>query len=83
MRVLKRADNLYLRIRVLALLSFMIHRVPDLLNWIERRYGDKYAFKIWHPGFDLTYSSQKLLQTSFSFKWTNFEDVFYSCLDDK
>jgi nucleoside-diphosphate-sugar epimerase len=81
-RVLKRAGSSYLKIRLLALISVLLHKVPDALNWMVNNFGEGFVFKIWHPGFDLNYSSQKLLQRSFKFKWNNFEDVFYSCLDE-
>lgn len=80
-RVLKRAGSLYFKIRLLAFISVLLHKVPGMLNWMINKYGEKYLFKIWRPGFDLNYSSRKLLQTSFRFRWNDFEEVFYSCLD--
>jgi nucleoside-diphosphate-sugar epimerase len=81
-RVLKRAGSSYLKIRMLALFSVLLHKVPGALHWMVDNFGEEFVFKIWHPGFDLNYSSQKLLQMSFRFKWNNFEDIFYSCLDE-
>lgn len=81
-RVLKRAGSSYFKIRLLALISVLLHRIPGILNWITNNFGEKYIFKIWHPGFDLNYSSEKLLKTSFRYKWNNFEEIFYSCLDN-
>lgn len=80
-RVLKRAGDEYYKIRLLAIVSVLLHRAPGLLNWLNNKFGEKFLFKIWHPGFDLNYSSQKILQTSFRFKWNDFEKVFYSCLN--
>ncbi len=81
MRVLKRAGSTYFKIRLLALISVLLHKVPSLLDRVIEQSGEKYLFKIWRPGFDLNYSSAKLLEKSFKYKWDNFEDVFYSCLD--
>ena len=80
-RVLKRAGGLYFKIRLLAWISIFLHRAPSLLDSIMKNGGEKYLFKIWQPGFDLNYSSTKLLQKSFKYKWNDFEEVFYSCLD--
>jgi nucleoside-diphosphate-sugar epimerase len=80
-RVLKRAGDEYFKIRLLALISVLLHKSPHLINWVFNKSGEKFLFKLWKPGFDLIYSSQKILQTSFRFKWNNFEEVFYSCLD--
>ena len=40
-----------------------------------------YGSLIWKPGFDMTYSAQKLMATSYKFTWNNFEDVIASCLN--
>ena len=73
----------YFKIRLLALISVLLHKSPRLINWVFNKSGEKFLFKLWKPGFDLIYSSQKILQTSFRFKWNDFEEVFYSCLDKR
>ena len=80
-RVLRREGWSYAKIRFLAFLSTLVHRVPPAVNWISDHMGGRYVFRIWHPGFDLNYSSAKLLDASFSFKWNDFEQVFLSCVD--
>jgi nucleoside-diphosphate-sugar epimerase len=80
-RVLKRAGNIYFKIRLLAWISVFLHKIPVLLGLIKKYGGEKYLFKIWKPGFDLNYSSTKLLQKSFKYKWDDFEAVLFSCLE--
>lgn len=79
--VLRRAGRSYTFIRILAILSSGLHKLPSVINWISRVLSERFIFRIWRPGFDLNYSSAKLLDTAFKFKWTNFEEVFYSCLE--
>jgi nucleoside-diphosphate-sugar epimerase len=80
-RVLQRAGSPYTIIRLLALISTLLHKLPYVLYWISKILGEHFVFNIWHAGFDLNYSSVKLLDTSFKFKWINFDEVFYSCLE--
>lgn len=81
-RVLRSKGRLYAKIRFFALISTLLHRIPAAMNLISRLLGERFVFRIWHPGFDLTYSSAKLLATSFKFKWNDFERVFNSCIDN-
>jgi hypothetical protein len=80
-RVLGKAGRSYAHIRFLAVCSAFLHRFPQVLTWSSALLGERYAFRIWHPGFDLNYSSAKLLGTSFRFRWTDFEEVFASCVE--
>jgi nucleoside-diphosphate-sugar epimerase len=79
LRVLKTAGRSYARVRLLALISSSLHRLPPAIIRTASRFGNRFMFRVWHPGFDLNYSSTKLLQTGFSFRWINFEDVLSSC----
>jgi nucleoside-diphosphate-sugar epimerase len=81
LRVLKTAGKSYARVRLLALISAFLHRLPPAVVRTASRIGKRFMFKIWHPGFDLNYSSAKLLQTGFRFRWVNFEDVLLSCVE--
>jgi nucleoside-diphosphate-sugar epimerase len=82
-RVLGRAGRSYARIRFLAFVSSILHRLPSARDWLAMVLGDRFVFKIWHPGFDLNYSSSKLLDTSFTFRWSEFETVFHSCIEEE
>ena len=68
--------------KFLAGLSEILQKSPGLTNWISRIVGSNLVFNVWQPGFDLTYSSGKLLGTSFKFKWDVFEDILLSCIND-
>ena len=70
----------YLRLRLLGHLSSMVERRPGLKKWLSTQIGSSFAFHIWKPGFDMVYSSENLLQTSFRFRWNEFEQVIASCL---
>jgi dihydroflavonol-4-reductase len=80
-KVLDRLGASYSRIKKLAIISSILHKFPNLLDWFSNKLGDRFIFKVWHPGFDLNYSSKNLLETGFRFKWTDFEEIFYSCID--
>lgn len=80
-RVLGYAGNSYARIRFLANVSATLHKLPSAPGWIARMLGERFVFGIWHPGFDLIYSSSKLLETSYKFRWSKFEAVFHSCIE--
>jgi len=80
-RVLDRAGSSYARIKALAMVSTLLHKVPSVIHFISNIVGERFVFRIWHPGFDLNYSSAKLMDTSFKFKWNDFEEVFNSCLN--
>jgi nucleoside-diphosphate-sugar epimerase len=79
-RVLGRAGVSTARTRRLAWLSATLHKFPGLSTGISRLGGTRFAFPIWHPGFDRTYSAAKLLGTSYRFQKANFEDVLFSCI---
>lgn len=80
-RVLGKAGRSYSYIRFLAVCSAFLHRFPRGLRWTSALLGERHAFRIWHPGFDLNYSSARLLGTSFRFRWTDFETVLGSCVE--
>ena len=80
--VLSNAENPYLWTRFLARLSEMAQKFPVITNWLARHGSDNLVYKLWHPGFDLTYASSKLHSTSFCFKWTTFEEILLSCIND-
>lgn len=79
LRVLGRAGVSTARTRCLAWLSAALHGVPGLSAGISP-FGTRFAFPIWRPGFDRTYSAAKLLGTSYRFQKANFEDVLFSCI---
>lgn len=81
LRVLGNAGRSYARIRLLALISSTLHTFPSAAAGIARRAGKRFMFRVWHPGFDLTYSSAKLLEAGFAFRWTSFENVLSSCVE--
>jgi nucleoside-diphosphate-sugar epimerase len=80
-RVLRSAGSSYLKIRRLALLSTLLHSRPGLLDHVWNMLGERYVFRIWNPGFDLVYSSAKLMRTGFIPGRADFEDVLASCLE--
>ncbi len=70
---LHRSGRPLLRAKALALVSLAVQRVPaGSLGRI--------GFRLWRPGFDFTYSSKKLRDTGFRFKWNSFEEVLLSCI---
>jgi nucleoside-diphosphate-sugar epimerase len=81
LNVLDRAGRSFSRARAVARLSAAAQKLPPVLQTLIRYTGNHLVFTIWHPGFDITYSSKKLLATSFRFKWERFDDVLSSCLD--
>ena len=72
----------YIKVRLLGKLSFIVEQIPGMTRWLRSKIGSRFAFGIWKPGFDLTYSSQRLLSTSYRFRWNNFEDVITSCINE-
>lgn len=79
-RALRRAGVPAARTRLLARVSALGHstRTAGLLARVA---GERFAFLVWRPGFDMTYASDKLLATGFRFRWASFEDVLVSCLN--
>lgn len=82
MHALDRAGFEYIIVRFLGKLSFIIEQMSGMARWLSLKKGSRFAFGIWKPGFDLTYSSQRLLSTSYRFRWNNFEDVIASCINE-
>jgi nucleoside-diphosphate-sugar epimerase len=68
--------------KILALASNSLSKAP-FLSALASRWGRRIVFSVWRPGFDLLYSSVKLLATAYRFKWDSFEDVLVSCADQK
>jgi nucleoside-diphosphate-sugar epimerase len=60
------------RARLLAFLSLAARHVPLLSGAL--------GFRLWHPGFDITYSSKRLTDAGFHAEWNDFEDVIRSCI---
>jgi nucleoside-diphosphate-sugar epimerase len=79
-KALKRSGEPLLRARFLALVSLALQKVPSFTSFLSRQAGSRSSFKLWHPGFDITYSSKALLDSGFRFKWPDFEDVILSCI---
>ena len=82
LNVLDRAGHDFIKLRILAKLSALAQQMPMLTRWMSSRASKRWAFRIWKPGFDLTYSSRKLLSTSYRFQWYDFEKVIASCIQD-
>lgn len=70
---LRRSGRPLLRAKVLALASLAVQRMP--VGSLGR-----IGFQLWRPGFDFTYSSKRLCNTGFRFKWNSFEEVLLSCI---
>ena len=73
--------NINIKTKTIALLSNAINNYPSITKHITESKLKKYFFTIWMPGFEILYSSKKLLSTSYKFRYENFEDVLQSCLD--
>jgi nucleoside-diphosphate-sugar epimerase len=82
-RMLERAGASYVGVKMLARISQALHACPALLRWLRRSGGGRLLFPVWHPGFDVQYSSAKLRATSFPFAWTDFQEVLFSCLREE
>jgi nucleoside-diphosphate-sugar epimerase len=82
MHALDRAGSAYIKVRLLGKLSFIIEQMPGITRWLSSKKRSRFVFGIWKPGFDLAYSSQRLLSTSYRFRWINFEDVIASCINE-
>ena len=70
---LHRSGRPLLRAKALALVSLAVQRVPAVSL-------GRIGFRLWRPGFDFIYSSKKLCDTGFRFKWNSFEEVLLSCI---
>jgi nucleoside-diphosphate-sugar epimerase len=82
LRALDGAGYRFLRQRLLGRISVLIERRPTLARRLQVHGRRRLAFGVWRPGFDMTFSSQRLRETEFQFRWTEFETVLRSCLDD-
>jgi nucleoside-diphosphate-sugar epimerase len=83
LKVLSKLGRPFLKVRIRAVISQLLHKLPNVIKWLSKLLGERFLFTIWHPGFDLNYSSSKLLDTSFEFKCTDFGEVFYSCIENE
>jgi len=72
---LKCSGRLLLRARLLALISLAVRNIPAVWGPL--------GFRLWRPGFDITYSSEKLMHAGFQCKWNSFKDVILSCITDE
>jgi nucleoside-diphosphate-sugar epimerase len=81
LRALNRSGLRYLRQRMLGRISAGIGRSAFLSKWLHARGKDSIVFKVWRPGFDMTFSSRKLLAAEYKFRWNCFEDVLLSCIN--
>ena len=81
--VLGRAGRRYARARFLARVSEKLHARPSVSRWVRRVGGERLAFGLWQPGFDMTYAAKRILGTSFRFAWQKFEDVLESCAEQE
>lgn len=79
-RALREASPWYGRQRLLAGLSDAVERRPALARWLHERGRERLVFRVWRPGFDMTFSSGALRATGFCFRWTDFGAVLRSCL---
>ncbi|MCZ7556179.1 MAG: NAD-dependent epimerase/dehydratase family protein [Bacteroidia bacterium] len=82
LRALDGAGYRFLRQRLLGQISVLIERRPSLARRLRLHGRRSLAFGVWRPGFDMTFSSARLRETDFQFRWTDFEVVLRSCLDD-
>jgi uncharacterized protein YbjT (DUF2867 family) len=78
-RALGRLGRRALREKLLAAVSCAVQRVPGLASLLARIAGGRVAFTMWREGYAATYSSRKLLETGFRFRWTDFEEVLIGC----
>lgn len=77
---LRRSPRLLLRAKLLALVSLAVQNTQVVSSFLSRRDQSPFGFQIWRPGFDITYSSKKLMDAGFRLKWTSFEEVILSCI---
>jgi nucleoside-diphosphate-sugar epimerase len=82
MQALEAAGWRHIIPRVLGYISRTIEQLPGIIRWLNANHRSRFVFRVWKPGFDLTYSSQRLLASSFRFEWQNFEHVIASCLNN-
>lgn len=78
--ILNRTDRFTAKTRIIAAASDLLNNIPLISKVALNSFIRKYFFVIWQPGFDILYSSDKLMKTSYRFKWDSFEDILESCL---
>jgi nucleoside-diphosphate-sugar epimerase len=71
----------YMKLKLLGKISVIADKTPGITHLFNSKSLKPFVFKIWRPGFDMTYSSKKLLDTSYQFQYSNFEDVISSCIN--
>jgi len=82
LRALNRFGFEYMKLQLLGKLSLIAENIPGITCLLNSKSLKPFVFKIWRPGFDMNYSSKKLLATSYQFKLNNFEDVISSCINE-
>jgi len=80
LRALNRFGFENMKMQLLGKLSLIAENIPGIIRLLNSKSFKPFVFKVWRPGFDMTYSSKKLLATSYQFKLSNFEDVISSCI---
>jgi len=81
LNILDRSDGFNIKTKLIATTSEIFNKIPFLTKLIFNSFTKKYFFVIWQPGFDILYSSEKLLNTLYKFKWCSFEEILNSCLN--
>ena len=81
--VLRKSSNPLYWQKFLADISALIHRHSSIAGILSKVGSKQLVFRIWQPGFDMTYSSEKLIRTGFRYKWSDFEEVLSSCMHEK
>jgi nucleoside-diphosphate-sugar epimerase len=81
MTALSRANRTLWLPKLIAAVSLWVNKLPLLSSFMARS-GRRLIFNLRQPGFDMLYSSGKLMETSFRLKWTNFEEVILSCINE-
>ncbi len=81
LRVLNRSGYPLGRAKLLGNVSVLMQKLPSITHLLSRSAG-RLGFTVWRPEFFITYSSKKLLETSFRFKWARFEELLQSCMND-
>lgn len=78
--VLEQGGARLLRPLLLARISARLQQSPRLARWMNGRRQNSIVFRIWRPGFDMTYSFEALREAGYRFRWTNFEEVLSTCI---
>jgi nucleoside-diphosphate-sugar epimerase len=83
LRALAKSGRALWRPRALAQFSALVQRIPRLSSILSRRGKSWMAFPLWQIAHELTYTSQKLFAAGFRFTWQRFEDILWSCINEK